>query len=582
MSNTSGVAPSIKKLEAFFDYIWGDAPTCSVGLAVKSQSGAWGKAFFNWPEKKPEIIEYVKAQVGKQYDVWFHPAVFRRGSRSSDKINVLGASVIWADFDGNAPDEWDLPSIPVPSVRVRTSAESNQHAYWKLDVFVDDLIRLESLNKYFTFVANADKTGWDANQLLRVPGTRNFKRGDEGQPVTIFHDNASAIYAENSIVVDRTQINDAYDIEIDTTSIPSVIDLVAKYDLLPDTRDLLNKIVPDGQRAKAMLRLAYECAELGMQPEEMYSMLLHVDDKWGKYKTRADRKRRLISIISRAKSKVPKANDPLEVGGLLKETTEVNVKTLYTMSELMAADLKFDWKVTDLITSDGLAFIIADPGVGKSQMALRLCLSCATGRDWLGYKVAEPHKVLYLSLEMGAVSVKRILTPMLAGYTPLQRSMIDANFLIDPSNEPMDIEHPDTQKYIVNLIKEHRIQGIYIDSVGKIINGEISKELPIRAMNLILNKIRSKLDVYFVLIHHSRKSAPGSKNSTLSDTYGNVYLTVDASLVINLWRAPDTKAIEFRTVKNRFAEEQYPFHVIRTSNLDFIRREIPRARDAEN
>jgi hypothetical protein len=54
------------------------------------------------------------------------------------------------------------------------SSEGKYHAYWKLQN-KGTMIQVEMANKAMARDHDCDMSGWDANQLLRVPGTLNYK-----------------------------------------------------------------------------------------------------------------------------------------------------------------------------------------------------------------------------------------------------------------------------------------------------------------------------------------------------------------------------------------------------------------------
>lgn len=102
------------------------------------------------------------------YNCYFVPSVFvePRGT----KIYFDHSNVVWLDYDKGG----DQPNWELEPTYVVQSSEGKYHAYWKLDG-PGTMIQVEMANKAMAQNHDADMSGWDANQLLRVPGTLNYK-----------------------------------------------------------------------------------------------------------------------------------------------------------------------------------------------------------------------------------------------------------------------------------------------------------------------------------------------------------------------------------------------------------------------
>src|SRR5205823_811982 len=74
-------------------------------------------------------------------------------------------------------DHGELPDgVPPPSVLIASSPGRLQ-AYWRLREPVPPPVG-ERCNRLLGLALGADPSGWDLTQLLRIPGTRNYKYPD--------------------------------------------------------------------------------------------------------------------------------------------------------------------------------------------------------------------------------------------------------------------------------------------------------------------------------------------------------------------------------------------------------------------
>lgn len=131
--------------------------------------------FFAWPSQRDDLIAFCLANSDK--DVYTVPALFRtRGSRKGSNISHQWAA--YADAEHLPLDKLKLP----PTMTVETS-EGRHHLYWITET--DDPSQLIDISR--TVAAEhkrdgCDPSGWDAGQLLRVPGTANNKYTRHGRP----------------------------------------------------------------------------------------------------------------------------------------------------------------------------------------------------------------------------------------------------------------------------------------------------------------------------------------------------------------------------------------------------------------
>ena len=110
-------------------------------------------------------------------DVYFGPAM--RATEGAEKGNVLGSAALWVDVD-----EMQKPMCTLPPSAMIFSGHG-WHVYWFLDAPVVGVEALETLNKAMVEdVPTADKACWNANRVLRVPGTLN-RKGDPHVPVRL-------------------------------------------------------------------------------------------------------------------------------------------------------------------------------------------------------------------------------------------------------------------------------------------------------------------------------------------------------------------------------------------------------------
>jgi hypothetical protein len=552
--------------------MWG-ATEGYVYLPTKDSAGEWQKLMYKWPLNKAGVIRHVLTASAEGKDVYFSPALFNKPKPV--KENCKGANVLWADFDGSAPDDWTIGTpegrtgavVPLPSLRVQSSVEGHEHVYWHLDSFESNTTLIEEKNRALAYSLQADTSGWDINQVLRPPGTTNYKHN---LPVFIAEERNDSYKIERFDFLKPAKQLVNENISID--AVPPVENVLAKYSWDTSTYELFQQpTLPDGKRSSALMQLGFFGAEHGMSDEEIFAILVHADDRWGKFAKRNDRQKRLTDIINRARHKYPKAISDLTFAGLTNEqTVSVDRKYIYGFNEFTESDFKVEWLISGTLQRAGLLLITAHGGVGKTQISYQMGCHAALGKSFIHWNPLGKSKVVMLSLEMGPAALKTFHTEIAKGYDQEEIEVLERNFKVAPLGEPILIDKPQGRKLLEFFLDEYNPDLVIIDSLGKLINGDIKDDSIMRTVFNYLSIVRAKYGCAFWVIHHNRKGTSDNKKPReIADVYGSQYITSEPDTVISLWKDHGEEDIEIRNVKNRLAPEHGDIKIRRIKYLNF-------------
>lgn len=116
-----------------------------------------------------------------------------RGKRE----DTAGTNTLWVDIDlpkGSDPKEAaeELLEFEIPPTWINISG-NGVHAYWQLTEFEQDAPAIEARNRWLVEQLGGDK-GWAVTQVLRVPGTHNWKKKSAPKPVYVYHYDPGSIY----------------------------------------------------------------------------------------------------------------------------------------------------------------------------------------------------------------------------------------------------------------------------------------------------------------------------------------------------------------------------------------------------
>lgn len=581
----------VKGLGDFYDLLW-EKQKGYVYLPNrdpsknKDDSDYWQKVMFSWPDERSKLIQYTLAKSAQGKDVYASPVVFNE--RRPIQENIKGSYTCWVDFDGNAPAEWPsastpqeaqegtlaslaaLEGTPVPTLRILSSRKGHEHVYWRFSEFITDIQFISDTNRALAYKLKADTSGWDPNQVLRPPYTTNYKHDlpvniEASTEYAYTREHFSAFKKVKQLVSESIELND----------IPEVTRVVAKYKFDDYNYELFTRPeVEEGKRSSALMALGYFGAEVGMTDEEIYSILINADDRWGKFKHRSDRKLRLTDIINRARQKYPSgvSSEETTLRGLLSsaENVEQVDELVYGFRTFNLLDIKIDWIIEGLLERQGIGMVVSSPGIGKTQFTLQFGIACGLGTDFLGFRIERTFKILWLSLEMHGPALQFFTKQMAKAYTPEQLQVLEDNLKIVPMGSILPLDHPEGRKFLEALIDEYKPDGIFIDSIGKVTNESLSNEVKAKELNIYYAKLRKKYDVFLWFVHHNRKAnGDNKKPRDLADIYGNMYIQQDLTTAVSLWREKGETDIEVSFIKSRLAKEPHPFIVRRNDSLHF-------------
>lgn len=508
--------------------------------------------WFEWPAQQPQLIQHI-TEASPTLEVYITPALF--SEQRLNKNAFKSTNVVWTEFDGNVPDS--LGNIPQPTYRILSSGPGFEHWYWKLQDANSDVTLVENINRSLTYQLGADASAWDATQILRVPGTKNHKRGGVDVRVISCTQTSVEITGFDSLpAIPEPTAEFSFD------TIPDVTEVILKYPWPQQAIDLFKtREFALGQRSTAIMQLGYFLAEMGLTDAEMFSVLRNADDRWGKFKDRQDRDKRLVDLISKARIKHP----------AIIEVSE-EVIPIFGFQSLLNTEEEIEWVIPGLLQANGYMLLTGPSGVGKTQFSLQMAIHMALGKSFLDYEFERPHRVVFFSLEMGLTDIKYFLSIMATGLTDEERLVLEKNLLLVPLGEPLYLDSQSGQAIFANIVEQLRPDGVFVDSMGSVSTTELSSESTAKTLMDFNDRIRKSKNLFTWYIHHHRKAtADNKKPNKLSDVYGNQYLYNRASSVYCIWPGPGV--IEVIPLKKRLAVVESNWQIVRTSQLNFYKKE---------
>lgn len=162
----------------------------------------------------------------------------------------------------------------------------------------------------------------------------------------------------------------------------------------------------------------------------------------------------------------------------------------------------------------GIAFIYAATGVGKTLFTLNVAYAVAGGGSFLKYTAPLPRKVLYVDGEMSYVQVHSRFVDIAKQQGDL---FFPDNFkLLTPDKSkirPFKICQPDGQLFYNNIIEKHGIEVLFLDNLSMLSSFDENSSLEWKSIQDWLLDLRAK-GVTVVVVHHAGKDKFGYRGTS--------------------------------------------------------------------
>ncbi len=566
---------TMDNLDNFIDFLYSGLEGYVYVAAMKpNKPDTWKQMFIEYPAEAAKVKSIIRGTSGAG-EVFISPALFKDPSGGAERGNFKASNVVWADFDGNAP-EWDS-LITHPSVVIQSSKDENQHVYWRLQEPLYSVDQVEDINRRIQTKYLADPSCWPAVHVLRPPDTTNHKRGTDVK--LVYSDSISYdIDVFGSLPAITVEESPQFTLGV----LPDFEDVVLNYRIPPDLKLLLKKSRDEVKdRSASLMNAAYICCESGMSDVECFVILKYLDNEWEKFSGRKDQDKQLGRIVMKARQRhpdvLPSPQDEEENAAL-----GDNPLLLFGYEDFLATEVTIDYVVEGMLMEQGNMLLAGPSGIGKSQVTLQWMKHIALGKDFLGYTIPAPKKCGFLSLEMGHGELRVFMDRQDKDLVPDERALLTKNLEIVPWGEAFPLNIPVFQEQLMYLIENRGWEGVFVDSIGSAILGNINSQEVVQNFTNFNDRIRKKFGVFLWYIHHTRKPGQGQGGSIdQNDIYGDQYLVNRCTSAYGILPGKDG-TIKVRNFKNRLSPKEADYLLDRTDNLNFVKVSGPINMDGES
>lgn len=506
--------------------VWREQPGKYFFLCTKDREGKWRDHPFRRSQFK-EIPAFLETHSDK--DLYWCCHGFSKNRRLKRYAEI--PQLLWADLDESDPRKTEglMPSIAIES------SPGRFYGIWRLDGFMS-----EELNRRLTYHLKADPGGWDLTQVIRVPGTSNYKYESTPRVKMLWMDGPS--YTPKEIEERLPHERKAKDHDV-------ARGIYRKWEKKFNTwirRNLLAGKPKPGKRSEVLWKLTNELLELGLTSEETFE-LLRVSP-WNKFIKRRDGDEQLRREIDKATSQhlrvVDDENPREEIDREEDEDELTDDEPDYRfLSRSMAEveDEQLDWVWYPYLAKGELSILEGDPGLGKSYLAQMVAKAVADGGRLPTTKrsgVIEMGKIAYFDIEnaAGAVTKRRLI----------DNGMVNLhNFYQE--EEAFTIDDDSTLDRVYEAIDKLRPTLVVFDTLNTYMGGaDINNSAETQQTFKRFKDVAKRFGCAVLVLRHLTKSSKGV--TALYRGQGSIAFAGFARVVMSVGKHPEEPDVKVMAV----------------------------------
>jgi hypothetical protein len=538
--------------EEFLELVYGEDTQGWIDLPAKV-AAHWVPYYVEWPNDR-SVTRRIDSCLRDREDLYYSVAMF--GQRGRKIEDVLPTAWLWADLDEVHPTTATSLGF-LPTVAIESSPGRYQ-ALWRLTKALKPAT-LEKLNRGLTYALDADRGGWDLTQVLRIPGTRNFKYSDAPMVKLLWLNeeayDAKEIWAAVRDIVPDAELRGAVSPSLPRKPIPTRAKVLL--------RTGVDQVV-EGERSARLWELECLLAESGLGEAEIHELVWA--SAWNKWSGTASGRERLTRDIRKAMRHVALRQAPSERGEVgeadegavdrpldgsddrlpsgdvpgvgrgdravrVDDSAEQHLPWIGYSSFMAMAMEEPRWLIENIWTADSHGLIAGEPKTNKTTVALALALSVASGKPFLGqYPVGVTGPVLMVQEENAPWMMQDRLRKLASYYGLLGKSeahvrkasagalgkvSVDLDFPDDLplkllNNYGFDLALEEHREMLEAEVEAWAPKLLVLDPLYLILGGtDENSSQSLRPFLQWLMQLRYKYGCAVMVVHHFRKQQIG-------------------------------------------------------------------------
>lgn len=471
--------------------IWQRLPGQYFFLCTKSASKKWREHVFNRATMVKRVDEFLRENMDK--DVYFCPHGFSERYRKEEFAEL--PNLLWADLDEADPHNCAIkPTIAI---------ESSPGRY--VGLWVLDKPMTKDINRRLTYFLGADRGGWDLTQVLRFPGTLNYKYASTPRVRLLWDDGPR--HKLRDIVAKLPEVKGTKGERVtddghgDTRTINEIL---REYHLPGWVKTELMSTPTPGKRSEVLWKLEQALKEGGVTRADAFSLIRQ--STWNKFKGRTNE----VGQLNRELDKVYSDQHGPEDYEERKRKRDGKVAKGYNMLRTPMSEVEdgnTDWLWYPNFARGEVTLVEGDPGVGKSYLVQMVAKAFVDGEKLPVHNPARARrvkgKVAYFDVEntAGTVTKKRLRNNDCKNMGDFYQE-----------EEPFTIDSPESVKDMFDALERLKPCMVVFDTINLYIGkADTSKSSEVTQALAMFKEMAKRFNCSVVLLRHLTKSTAAQK-----------------------------------------------------------------------
>lgn len=467
-----------------------------------------GKAY-KYPDDWDLIKDRIMTSAKDGWDTYWCPLVFDKPARLKENVKPK-QSLLWADLD--FVDPTTLGTLR-PSI-AWASSDTRYQALWALDGS-EEIKDIETVNRDLTYHIGADKGGWDVTQVLRVPGSPNYKYNPPQQGKMLWAEKRLFVLDKVAKVVEGASSGST---QQETSN--TIEDLISGWKIPARTRDLLfadDSEVEVGERSDRLWEIETSLVEAGLPILTIVDIISKCP--FNKFKGRRDEMGQIYKEVTKADVHVKNRSKGLTSAKEVDPEAQKLKEQLWAIPFDKFVSKKMEqptWLVEGIWQKGTYGMIAGEPKTYKSVQATDLALSVASGRPFLNYfPVKTVGNVLYVQEENGESTVQDRVNKIASSKGLLVDGSLPPSVPIYFSNNyGVNLTDNDSRTLLEKTIQQINPVLLVLDPLYMMLgDADENSAKEVGSVLRWLTYIRNQYGCTIVVCHHYNKSSSSSGNA---------------------------------------------------------------------
>jgi len=485
---------------------WDAQPAGYVFICSKKGS-EWRDFPFSYPDQAKEIKAKVDELCKQKADTYWSIWTFDHPKRREDFVQK--SPVLYSDLDAVDPET--LKDLK-PSVAWRSSTTRFQGLWFLKEPLSPS--EHKNLNRNLSYYIGADKGGWDLTQVLRIPGSFNYKYApaQEGavlwkKPLRLPKDKFEKLPTPETGDSGPDLGNFVALLSKYRKKIPPKISHMLQY---PEAR------IEVGHRSEVLWSIEQELVAAKIPMEDIVALI--AGSAWNKYRGRADEMKRITTEIEKIYVGNTKPDPVEEI-----EAEDVQSLPIKDFTTFMGGiTSQPGWMVKDIWLRRSHGIIAGDPKTFKSTVAMDIAVSVASGKPlWGKYAVEDQGPVLMIQNENSDWIVKDRMEKIMASKGLLGSVEEKGNKLAIEfapnlpiaflNNYGFNFSDPLHIELLESYLADIKPTLVIFDPLYLMFDGEMNSAKELNPVLQWLLDLKNRYNTSVMLIHHWNKNGMAAR-----------------------------------------------------------------------